>query len=374
MFDAETFYLVDLPGYGYAKTSKREHRGLQVLVREYLVTRSALAGVVWLLDVRRDPSPDDLAVSEILGQRQLPVLVAVTKGDKFGRGRRTQRARAIMDALGIPFDQCVITSAHTGDGIEDLRQSILYFVAPATASRISDRVSCTSWRTAPRRKSDGMRMLPYLRTILRLGMALVAWIGLTAPGCARAQVEGRVMTVEQDPTLPPAGYGTLRQDNVSIRMQAPGIQIQIVPLDEHVIRLLANDTYSSLHRLAESKREEIESAAARYGARAPRAFLVTFFGLEREARFDPDAVTIDSQSRLFRPLATIPLSPLWSARQLNQRETAMAIYVFEDGVRLADRFTVEYNGVRNSAWEQILRVLDSERSSVLARASADQQP
>ncbi len=129
VFDAETFYLVDLPGYGYAKTSKREHRGLQVLVREYLVTRSALAGVVWLLDVRRDPSPDDLAVSEILDQRQLPVLVAVTKGDKFGRGRRTQRARAIMDALGIPFDQCVITSAHTGDGIEDLRQSILYFVA-----------------------------------------------------------------------------------------------------------------------------------------------------------------------------------------------------------------------------------------------------
>jgi GTP-binding protein len=125
---------VDLPGYGYAKTSHRERRGLQALVRDYLANREALAGAVWLLDVRRDPSPDDLAVGAILDDRQLPVLVAVTKADKFGRGRRAQRARTIMETLGIPIDQCVITSAHTGDGIEDLRKSILHFVATSPST------------------------------------------------------------------------------------------------------------------------------------------------------------------------------------------------------------------------------------------------
>jgi hypothetical protein len=219
-----------------------------------------------------------------------------------------------------------------------------------------------------------MRALTPLRSALTLSFALVSWIGLSAPGCARAQVEGQVTTIEQDPSLPPAGYGTLRQDDVSIRLQAPGVQIQVVPLDEHVIRLLANDTYGSLHRLGESKRTEIEAAAARYGIRTPVVFLVTFFGLERDARFDPDALTIDSQNRLFRPLATIPLSPAWSGRQLHQRETATAVYVFEDGIRIADTFTVEYNGVRNRSWDQILRVLDGERASVLARANSDQQP
>ena len=132
VFDAGAFYLVDLPGYGYAKASQRERRGLQTLLRDYLETRSQLVGAVWLLDVRRDPSDDDFAVGALLDGRRLPVLVAVTKADKLGRGRRTQRTRAILDAVGIPSDQCVVTSARTGDGIEDLRQSISHFVAQST--------------------------------------------------------------------------------------------------------------------------------------------------------------------------------------------------------------------------------------------------
>lgn len=133
MFDAGTFYLVDLPGYGYAKASQRERRGLQTLLRTYVETRTSLVGAVWLLDVRRDPSEDDRAVGALLDARQLPVLVAVTKADKFGRGRRTQRARAILDAVGIPNDQCVVTSARTGEGIDDLRESIAHFVGQSTA-------------------------------------------------------------------------------------------------------------------------------------------------------------------------------------------------------------------------------------------------
>lgn len=128
VFDTGTCYLVDLPGYGYARTSHTERRGLQKLVREYVTARASLVGTVWLLDVRRDPSPDDLAVGALLHERQLPILVAITKADKFGRGRRAERTRAILAAVGIPRDQCVVTSSQTGEGIDDLRESIEHFV------------------------------------------------------------------------------------------------------------------------------------------------------------------------------------------------------------------------------------------------------
>lgn len=193
-------------------------------------------------------------------------------------------------------------------------------------------------------------------------------------GCAHAQQGDRPVGAEEDQGLPPAGYGTLRQEDVSLRLRAPSLQIQIVPLHEGVIRLLATDTYTSLHRLVESRRAEIDDAASRWGTQAPRVFLVTFFGLEPGARFSPDDLVIGSQSRLFRPLAIIPLSPLWNNHQLNQRETARALYVFDEGIRLLDPFTVEYATARTTAWEQVLRILEGERASVLARAAAGRTP
>ncbi len=118
---------------GFARVGREVRRGLATLVREYLQQRATLAGVVWLLDVRREPSSDDLAVAELLAQRQLPLLVAVTKGDKLGRGRRLERARAILQAVGVPEDQCVVTSVLTRDGIEELRESVLAFAAGEAA-------------------------------------------------------------------------------------------------------------------------------------------------------------------------------------------------------------------------------------------------
>lgn len=130
VFDVEgRFYLVDLPGYGYAKVSFAERRRLLRLIRSYLSGRVRLVGVVWLLDIRRDPSPDDLDLARQLVDRSQPVLVAITKADKLGRGRRTPRTRAILTALEIPEDQCVVTSVRTKEGIVDLRTSIDALVA-----------------------------------------------------------------------------------------------------------------------------------------------------------------------------------------------------------------------------------------------------
>jgi GTP-binding protein len=123
-------YLLDLPGYGYARAGKAERRAFQTLVADTL-HRPSLGGVVWLLDLRRDPSIEDQAILTLLAQRGAPVLAALTKNDALGRTERGRREGALRAALGLDADQIVLTSARTGDGIADLRVAVGRFVAAA---------------------------------------------------------------------------------------------------------------------------------------------------------------------------------------------------------------------------------------------------
>jgi GTP-binding protein len=119
-----SFYLVDLPGYGYAKVSKAERAGFSRLINAYLSKRQELLGVVWLLDIRRDPSKDDLAIADLLVDRGTPALVAITKADKVSRNFRMRRCTAIAESIGVPESQCLLTSAKSNEGISDLVESI----------------------------------------------------------------------------------------------------------------------------------------------------------------------------------------------------------------------------------------------------------
>jgi hypothetical protein len=168
--------------------------------------------------------------------------------------------------------------------------------------------------------------------------------------------------------LPPAGLGTLHQDDIALRLAAGNVQLRILPLDERITRLLAPDTYASLTQLVAARAEEIRRLAVQHAVRRPELFLVTFFGLEPRAQFNPEDVALTSQSRFFRPVAILPLSAQWSELQLKQRETANAIYLFEEGIVLLEPFSVSYEGSSSSQWEQTLRLLEQERARVYARA------
>ena len=168
--------------------------------------------------------------------------------------------------------------------------------------------------------------------------------------------------------LPPAGYGTLRQEDVAVRLRTGTFLLRVLPLDERVTRLLAPDSYASLHKLQESLAGGIAEAAARAGVHQPVLMFVTFFGLQDRARFVPEDITITSRGRLFRPVAILPITPRWSEQQLSQRETASAVYAYEDGIALFDPFAVSYGGVTSTEWERALPALDRERAAVLARA------
>ncbi len=120
----ERLYLVDLPGYGYARVSHAARRAFRALLRDYLTMREPVAGVVWLLDARREPSADDREMGALLVDRGVPVLIAVTKADKLNRATRQAQLAAIADAVGVPEDQCVATSTRTREGIDALREAI----------------------------------------------------------------------------------------------------------------------------------------------------------------------------------------------------------------------------------------------------------
>jgi GTP-binding protein len=118
-------YLVDLPGYGFARASKTDRAGYRKLVTDYLRNRETLAGVVWLVDIRHEPSRDDLAMQELLIESGRPVLATFTKTDKLAYSALRTRERELATSLGLREDQVQMTSSHTGKGIAELAHSII---------------------------------------------------------------------------------------------------------------------------------------------------------------------------------------------------------------------------------------------------------
>jgi GTP-binding protein len=118
-------YLVDLPGYGFARASRGARIGYRKLVNDYLRTRSSLAGVVWLLDIRHQPSNDDLDMQKLLAESGRPVLAVLTKADKLTRSALPVRVHELCEALGLQDDQVEITSSHSKSGIAELATSIV---------------------------------------------------------------------------------------------------------------------------------------------------------------------------------------------------------------------------------------------------------
>ena len=119
------FHLVDLPGYGFARASKPERAGYRKLVTEYLRTRPTLRGIVWLLDIRHDPSIQDREMQELLVESERAVLAVFTKSDKLTRSAVALRRKELAQALQLQPEQIQVTSSRSGTGIAELAVSIV---------------------------------------------------------------------------------------------------------------------------------------------------------------------------------------------------------------------------------------------------------
>jgi len=130
VFQVEQAFFLDLPGYGYSRAGKADRIAFRRLVRHTL-DRERLAGVVWLLDIRHEPSADDRTMQDLLAERETRALAALTKGDKLARGERRRREQELRATLGLPEDQVILTSARTGEGIPELREAIAGLIGGA---------------------------------------------------------------------------------------------------------------------------------------------------------------------------------------------------------------------------------------------------
>ena len=119
------FVLADLPGYGYAKISKSRKAEWRPLIEGYLRSSKVLAGVVLLLDVRHDPTADDLQMLDFLASLGAPTIVVATKTDKMGPVVAANRIAEMAEALGLDADQMVAFSSRTGEGRDELAHALM---------------------------------------------------------------------------------------------------------------------------------------------------------------------------------------------------------------------------------------------------------
>jgi len=198
-----------------------------------------------------------------------------------------------------------------------------------------------------------------------------------AVACGGAPPQAGAPTPEaaaQDTTTIPAGYGTLRRDDIVVQFNTAQLQIQILPLHDDVIRLLRPDAYQALSGMIQSKADAIAAAAARAGVSRPTLVLVTYRGLVPQARFSPEELTIGSRGQLFRAVDVVPLSTAWDTYQLEAREQAQAIYLFPDGISFRERLVMSYEGRSSDSWSRTLSAVERERAAVLVRARASPAP
>ena len=174
--------------------------------------------------------------------------------------------------------------------------------------------------------------------------------------------------------LIPSGYGTLKQDDVAIKLQLPDVIMKLIPLDEGVIRVLSVDSYRALHDLGGSRTAAVRRLVSQHGLLRGTLWYVSFYGLASDARFSPLEVTITSAGQDFRPLEVLPVSGGFGEQRLQPRVTQTALYLFDDALDVNQPLIVSFGSERNSGWSNILSTIERERALVRSRALSNAPP
>lgn len=123
------FYIVDLPGYGYAKVSKETKTLWNQMIETYLNTRNQLKLVLMLVDIRHIPNNDDKLMVDWLNQMKIPYIIVATKADKISRSQIPHQLDQIGTSLGLPQEIGIVAfSAESPLGHDLLWQAIRSFL------------------------------------------------------------------------------------------------------------------------------------------------------------------------------------------------------------------------------------------------------
>lgn len=119
----EEWYLVDLPGYGYARRGKEGRDKLRIIIEDYIMEREAMVNLFVLIDSRHEPQKIDIEFMEWLGENAVPFTIVFTKGDKLAGGRLQMNVNAYKEKLLETWEELppiFLTSAEKGQGREEL--------------------------------------------------------------------------------------------------------------------------------------------------------------------------------------------------------------------------------------------------------------
>lgn len=113
----EILHFVDVPGYGYAKVSKKEREAWGKMIETYLTNREQLKAVVLIVDLRHPPTSDDVMMYNFLRHYEIPCVVIATKADKIPKSKWQKHMKITKETLDIdPNDQIIMFSSETGYG------------------------------------------------------------------------------------------------------------------------------------------------------------------------------------------------------------------------------------------------------------------
>jgi len=127
------WYIVDLPGYGYASRGKDQREQLQHIIESYILGREQMTNLFLLIDCRHEPMAIDLEFIEWLGENEVPFSIVFTKADKLGTGRLRENVRNYLAKLSEQWEELpphFVTSAEKGTG----RDELLDYIAQINAS------------------------------------------------------------------------------------------------------------------------------------------------------------------------------------------------------------------------------------------------
>ena len=190
-------------------------------------------------------------------------------------------------------------------------------------------------------------------------LALVLGTGVV-PGAAAGQGAST-------DSLVPAGFGTLRQDQITLQLRRGDLLVKVTPLREWLIRLTAPDTYDRLSALKLSHGKALEQKVL---VDRPLLVLVQLFSNEPNVTFQPEDILLVNQGLKYRPLEIQPITPGWGTQRLSQQETQLALYAFEPTIDLEVDLSVEYRNTVAGGWERLVPVLQAEEAKVRARAGS----
>ena len=216
----------------------------------------------------------------------------------------------------------------------------------------------------------GMRKLPSLPLVL---LTLACSTGQQFAHTPTAAAQGAPVIDTLAPSYVPAGFGSLKQDDISLKVTpSTGLQVNAVPLEENLIRLLSPDSYRALSELKKSQEGNLKVIRERYRLPSYSIWYVKFFATEQgETRFSPQEFIINNTGRDFRPLEMIPLSPGFGEYRLKQREVQSALFVFDGQIDINQPTKATMEGTQSlTDWGRVLQIIERERSMVKSRASA----